>query len=81
MGSAVVLSELLAEQGHRVTYVTPADVVSAWCADTQDQSYAHQRRVELGVTIITGFDGGTVALSGRYAGEVRELEAATMSVG
>ena len=29
---------------------------------------------------VSGFDGGSVALSGRYAGEVRELEAATLAV-
>ena len=79
------LCELLAENGHRVTYVTPADVVSAWCANTHDQGYAQQRLIELGVTIVTGFyvsgfDGRSVTLSGRYAGEVRELEAATLAV-
>ena len=79
------LSELLAEQGHRVTYVTPADVVSAWCANTHDQWYAQQRLIELGVTIVTGFfvsgfDGASATLSGRYAGEVREVEAATLTV-
>ena len=79
------LCELLAENGHCVTYVTPADLVSAWCANTHDQSYAQQRLIELGVTIVTGFyvsgfDGGSVTLSGRYAGEVRELEAATLAV-
>ena len=79
------LSELLAERGHRVTYVTPADLVSAWCGNTHDQWYAQQRLIELGVTIITGFfvsgfDGGSATLSGRYAGEVRELESATLAV-
>ena len=79
------LSELLAERGHRVTYVTPADLVSAWCGNTHDQWYAQQRLIELGVTIVTGFfvsgfDGGSATLSGRYAGEVRELEAATLAV-
>ena len=79
------LSELLAENGHRVTYVTPADLVSAWCGNTHDQWYAQQRLIELGVTIVTGFfvsgfDGGSATLSGRYAGEVRELEAATLAV-
>ena len=79
------LSELLAENGHRVTYVTLADLVSAWCGNTHDQWYAQQRLIELGVTIITGFfvsgfDGGSATLSGRYAGEVRDLEAATLAV-
>ena len=79
------LAERLAEQGHRVTYVTPADVVSAWCAYTHDQWYAQQRLIELGVTILTGafvsgFDGRTVTLSGRYAGEARTLEAANLVV-
>ena len=79
------LSGLLAENGHRVTYVTPADLVSAWCGNTHDQWYAQQRLIELGVTIITGFfvsdfDGGSATLSGRYAGEVRDLEAATLAV-
>ena len=79
------LSELLAENGHRVTYVTPADLVSAWCAFTHDQWYAQQRLIELGVTIVTGayvtgFDGESAALTGRYAGEVRAVEAATLVV-
>ncbi len=79
------LSELLAEKGHRITYVTPADLVSAWCSNTHDQWYAQQRLIELGVDIVTGFyvtafDGGAVTLSGRYAGETRELEAATLVV-
>ena len=79
------LSELLAEKGHRITHVTSADVVSAWCGNTHDQWYAHQRLVELGVTIVTGFfvtgfDGRSATLSGRYAGEAREMEAATLVV-
>ena len=79
------LSELLAEKGHRITYVTPADVVSAWCGNTHDQWYAQQRLIELGVTIVTGFfvtgfDGEAASLSGRYAGEARKTEAATLVV-
>ena len=79
------LSEVLAEKGHRTTYVTSADVVSAWCGNTHDQWYAHQRLVELGVTIVTGFfvtgfDGSSATLSGRNAPEHRELEAATLVV-
>ena len=79
------LSELLAQRGHRVTYVTPADLVSAWCTNTHDQWYAQQRLIELDVTIVTGafvtgFDGESTTLTGRYAGEVREVEAATLVV-
>ena len=79
------LSELLAEKGHRVTYVTPSDQVSAWCVNTHDQGYAQQRLIELGVTIVTGcfvsgFDGDSATLIGRYAGDVRQLEAATLAV-
>ena len=79
------LSELLAEQGYRVTYVTSADVVSAWCGNTPDQWYAHNRLVELGVPIVTGFfvtdfDGETATLSGRTDGEVREVEVATLVI-
>ena len=79
------LSELLAEQGQRVTYVTSADVVSAWCGNTHDQWYAHNRLVELGVPIVTGFfvvdfDGETAVLSGRTDGEVRKVEAATLVI-
>ena len=79
------LAELLAERGHRVTYVTPADLVSPWCTNTHDQWYAQQRLIELGVGIVTGawvtgFDGASATLTGRYAGEVREVEAATLAV-
>ena len=77
------LAELLAQRGHRITYVTPADLVSAWCTHTHDQWYAQQRLIELGVGIVTGayvtgFDGESTTLIGRYAGEVREVEAATL---
>ena len=79
------LAELLAERGHRVTCVTPADLVSPWCTNTHDQWYAQQRLIELGVGIVTGawvtgFDGAAATLTGRYAGEVREVEATTLAV-
>ena len=79
------LSELLAEQGHGVTYITPGDLVSSWCSNTHDQGYAQQRLIELEVEIVTGFfvtgfDGRSATASGRYAGEAREIEAATLVV-
>ena len=79
------LSEHLAESGHTVTYVTPAGEVSSWCRYTHDQWYAQQRLIELGVAILTGcfvtdYDGRSATLAGRYAGEVGQIEAATLVV-
>ena len=79
------LSERLAEAGHRVTYITPADEVSNWCKFTHDQWYAQQRLIELGVEVLTGcyvadYDGRTATLCGRYAGEIRRIEAAALVV-
>jgi dimethylamine/trimethylamine dehydrogenase len=52
MGSA--LAELLAGRGQGVTYATPAPVVSAWTAMTNEQHFIQSRLVAQGVRIVTG---------------------------
>ena len=64
MGSA--LAELLAGQGHAVTYVTPAPVVSSWTAMTNEQHFIQSRLVALGIAIVTGR-----SLAAAFAGGVR----------
>jgi len=50
MGGA--LSEMLADQGHAVTLVTPASRVSQWTQNTFDQVCIHRRLLSKGVTIV-----------------------------
>ncbi len=50
MGS--VIAELLVRQGHAVTYVTTAGIVSEWSGNTAEQSLVQARLIELGVAII-----------------------------
>jgi len=60
MGS--VIAELLAREGHAVTYVTSAGIVSSWSVNTAEQARTHARLAELQVRIllnrmVTGLDG------------------------
>ncbi|HHC08364.1 MAG TPA: FAD-dependent oxidoreductase [Actinobacteria bacterium] len=50
---AGVLAELLAREGRRVTYLTPAAVVSAWTEHTLEQGRIQARLLDLGVEILT----------------------------
>jgi dimethylamine/trimethylamine dehydrogenase len=49
---ASVLAELLATEGHAVTYVTTAGVVGLWSRFTMEQARAQARLIERGVAII-----------------------------
>ena len=49
---ASVIAELLAREGHAVTYVTTEGIVSWWSINTAEQARTHNRFAELGVTII-----------------------------
>src|SRR5690606_16459437 len=76
MGSA--LAELLAGRGHAVTYATPAAIVSAWTAMTNEQVCVQSRLVRLGVASaagrrLEGLAPGTVRLGGVYGEGSREL--------
>ena len=48
----LVIAELLAVQGHAVTYVTTAGIVSEWSGNTAEQARSESRLIELGVAII-----------------------------
>jgi dimethylamine/trimethylamine dehydrogenase len=49
MGS--VLAELLVQEGHRVTFVTPAGEVATWARNTLEQEKIQKRLLEIGVEI------------------------------
>ena len=49
MGS--VLAELLAQNGNRVTYLTPSTKVAEWSGNTLEQGYIQARLLELGVDV------------------------------
>ena len=83
MGSC--LAELLAQPGHRVTYVTPGDAVSQWSRNTHDQVYAQGRLLELGVEIvtarfITAYDGETLTTACKYSGKTDAMPATNLVV-
>ena len=76
MGS--VIAELLAGQGHAVTYVATAGIVSAWSENTAEQARVQARLIELGVEIIvshavTAADGNEAVLSCIFSGRERRL--------
>ena len=52
MGS--VLAELLVKEGFKVTFVTPAAVVAAYCINTMEQPLIQRRLLEIGVAIMPG---------------------------
>ena len=51
---AAGLADLLAGEGHQVTYVTAAGTVAEWTSYTVEQSRLQARLIERGVTILTG---------------------------
>jgi dimethylamine/trimethylamine dehydrogenase len=73
-----VLAELLAAEGKRVTFVTPAPRVSEWSVNTMEHERIHRRLVEAGVELATtqalvAVEGGTARLVDAYAPREREL--------
>ncbi len=76
MGS--VIAELLVSQGHAVTYVTTAGIVSEWSGNTAEQARVQARLIELGVEIIVSHavaaaDGNEAVLTCVYTGRERRL--------
>ncbi|MGB3179311.1 MAG: FAD-dependent oxidoreductase [Albidovulum sp.] len=76
---AAGLADLLAAEGHDVTYVTPAGKVAEWSEFTVEQSRLQQRLIERGVTIltsslVTGLAPGTAGIGCVYSG--REVQVA-----
>lgn len=55
-----VLAELLRQEGHEVTLVTPSAYISDWTLNTLEQHRIHRRLAEMGVEIV--LNRGVVAL-------------------
>jgi dimethylamine/trimethylamine dehydrogenase len=72
---AAALAELLAGEGHVVTYATPAAKVSEWSTHTTEQAQVHKRLCDLGVSIIANHSlrsiaGGEAEFACIYTGRV-----------
>ena len=79
------LAEMLAAEGHDVTYVTTGDNVSGWTRRTHDQWYAQKRLIELGVRLVTArfvtaWDGRQAVTACKYSGREEALAAGTLVV-
>ncbi len=75
---AAGLADLLAAEGHAVTYVTPAGVVADWSGYTVEQERLQARLIERGVTIVNGhtvaaLTHGGARLSCIYTGRLYEI--------
>jgi dimethylamine/trimethylamine dehydrogenase len=76
MGS--VLAELLAEQGCKVTLVTPAPLISYWSQYTLEQERIQHQLMKLGVklypqTVMSEIENDCVRLTNKISGEGVEL--------
>jgi len=80
---AGVLAEQLANAGHRVVFVTPANIVSPFTQYTLEQERIQSSLLDKGVTIVTGHKL-SAARDGRcdvqcvYTDRMRQLECATL---
>lgn len=63
-----VLAELMAQQGTKVTLVTPSAYVSDWTRNTLEQAAIHRRLVELGVEIVLNRTITRIAAGGAITG-------------
>lgn len=68
------LAEVLRQRGNKVTYVTPANAVSAWTFMNNEMVNIRSRMIELGVDLelencLIGFANGAADLSSVYAGD------------
>ncbi|MEX1234522.1 MAG: FAD-dependent oxidoreductase [Roseovarius sp.] len=77
-----ILAELLRDQGHEVTLVTPAGDVSTWTHNTLEQTRIQKRLIEMGVQIIplhnvARVGRGRVALSCIYTDRTHEIACET----
>ncbi len=78
-----VIAETLRRTGLDVTLVTPANEVSTWTTNTEEQYRIQQRLLNLGVSLETGTSlaevaGDAVTLESIHTGATREVEAATV---
>lgn len=72
LGSAV--AEALAARGRSVHYITTAGTASAWSFMTNEQPQIHQALARRGIglhtlSLVTGFDGETLAMAQFFTGE------------
>jgi dimethylamine/trimethylamine dehydrogenase len=78
-----VIAEALRGQGLDVTLATPANEVSTWTTNTEEQHRVQGRILNLGIELETGtsvasIGADTVVLESIYTGHTREVEAATV---
>ncbi len=78
-----VLAETLRKTGLDVTLVTPANEVSTWTNNTEEQYRIQQRILGLGIQLVTGtslasVSHDSVTLESIHTGQTREVEAATV---
>ena len=78
-----VLAETLRKTGLDVTLVTPANEVSTWTNNTEEQYRIQQRILSLGIELVTGtslasVSHDSVTLESIHTGQTREVEAATV---
>jgi dimethylamine/trimethylamine dehydrogenase len=74
-----VLAELLAEQGHQVSLVTPAPLISYWSQFTLEQERIQHKLMRLGVKlypqhVLSEIENDCVALINTISGEGVELQ-------
>ena len=78
-----VLAELLRKEGHAVTLVTPAPLVSAYTSATLEQGRVQKRMIDLGVTTVPSralerAGDGASRLACVYGGTPLEVECASL---
>ena len=75
---AAGLADLLSDEGHAVTLVTPAGTPASWTSYTVEHDRFQARLIERGVTIIastlmTGLGQGSAMLACAYSGVTRDI--------
>jgi dimethylamine/trimethylamine dehydrogenase len=78
-----VLAEKLRLDGLEVTFVTPADRVSAWTVNTLEQHAIQKRVLELGIDVRTNrniveFDGSRIVMECTYTGRQTAMTASAV---
>ena len=83
MGSAI--AEMLADQGHAVTYITNSGAAAAWGIMTNEQPLVHQSFARRQIAyrtleVVTGFDGETLALAQTFSGAKSRIAARSLVI-
>ena len=76
---AGALAEKYLQAGHKVTYASPATVISSWTAMTDEQAFIQQRLLELGIETrlgqkISSLADGRLTTRGIYDGAMQQHE-------